>query len=143
MGWFDTLKDFAGSVYGGAKNIVGALASTASKWMEGEYHAPDFVGGGAYQYCGAGTKLRGQAPINAVDSACRTHDYDYERLAQQRGSMPEGQFNRLIRESDQRLVNSIEQSGQSDLGALMSKWGIKAKMGLEDLGVLNPSRFVV
>jgi hypothetical protein len=142
MGLWDAFKEAVGTVYGGAKNIVGALTATASKWLEGEYHAPDFVGGGVYSYCGPGTKLRGQAPINAVDAACRRHDEEYESLGRQKSSLPTGQFNEMVRQSDKRLVESIDRSGHRDFGSLASKWGIKGKMALEDWGILNPGRFV-
>lgn len=150
MGFFDfisSIKDKVGDVYSRVKdtaqNVYNTLHSTAQKWLEGEYHAPDFVGGGVYRYCGPGTKLdtAGQ-PINVVDSACREHDLDYDRLGRQKGTLSSSEFNRLVRESDQRLINAIDRSGQSDLGAKLSKYGIVAKNKLEDWGLINPSLFI-
>lgn len=150
MGFFDfisSVTDKVGDVYSRVKdtaqNVYNTLHSTAKKWLEGEYHAPDFVGGGVYNYCGAGTKLdKAGLPINAVDSACREHDYDYDRLGKNKGSMSQSEFNRLVRESDQRLINAIDRTGQTDLGAKLSKYGILAKNKLEDWGILKPSFFV-
>ena len=150
MGVFDSLwsassrwiSDKVGSVYSTIKDsagdIIKSLPKTVSQWTSGQYHAP-----GGYNYCGPGTKLdsAGQ-PINAADSACRNHDYEYEALTKNRHKISQGDFNRMIRESDQKLVDNIERSGQSDLGAMMSKWGIKGKMWMEDLGFLDRDRFV-
>jgi hypothetical protein len=148
---FDTLRDFAGSVFNNVKEAydkvgtVGrALVATAEKWAGGEYHAPDFTGGGVYSYCGPGTKLgsAGQ-PINAVDSACRTHDIEYDQMAKLKGTMPTGNFNQLVRQSDEKLIKAIDASGQTDWGARLARWGIRAKTKAEDWGLLNPGKFVV
>lgn len=149
MGWFDSVKDFAGSLYNvGSEainkvgNVINAIGSTAKNWLEGQYHAPDFVGGGSYAYCGAGTKLGGQAPINKVDSHCMTHDYEYDAFERNKNKIPASDLKRMIRESDNKLISNIERSGQNDFGATLSKWGIKAKMALENLGLLDPFKFI-
>jgi hypothetical protein len=151
MGIWDSIRDFAGSVFQGAKdaydkvgNVAQTVVSTAQKWAGGEYHAPDFTGGGAYNWCGAGTKIdTAGVPINAVDAACKTHDLDYDRFARIKNTLPKDEFHRLVRDSDQRLIRSIDQSGQSDWGAKLSRLGIKAKMKAEDWGLIDPGRFVV
>lgn len=142
MGLFEWMSDKVGDVYSAVKQKVGdilpTLHKTVSQWAGGEHHAP-----GGYNYCGPNTKLESAGhPINQVDSACMAHDYEYEALAKNKQSISQADFSRMIRESDHKLVDSIERSGQSDLGALMSKWGIKGKMVLEDLGVLNRDKFV-
>lgn len=148
---FDSLKDFAGSIYNTAKEAydkvgtVGrALVSTAEKWSQGEYHAPDFTGGGTYNWCGPGTNInKAGAPINAVDSACRTHDLEYDSMARVKGTLPTSQFNQMVRASDEKLIRAIDQSGQTDWGARLARWGIRAKTKAEDWGLLNPGKFVV
>jgi hypothetical protein len=150
MGLFDSLwsassrwiSDKVGDVYHTVKQKVGdilpTLTKTISQWSSGQYHAP-----GGYNYCGPGTKLDSAGnPINQVDGLCMAHDYEYDRLAKNKHTISQNDFNRMIRESDQKLVDGIERSGQGDLGALMSKWGIKSKMALEDLGILTRDRFV-
>ena len=142
MGLFDWISDKVGDVYHTVKEKVGeiipTLPKTISQWTTGQYHAP-----GGYSYCGPGTKLdTAGKPINQVDGHCMAHDYEYEALARNKNKISQDDFTRMIRESDQKLVDSIERSGQSDLGALMSKWGIKGKMALEDLGVLRRDQFV-
>lgn len=148
---FDTLRNFAGSVFDTARDAydkvgtVGrALVATAEKWAGGEFHAPDFVGGGVYSYCGPGTKLNSAGvPINAVDSACRTHDLEYESMAKLKGTMPTSNFNQLVRQSDEKLIKAIDQSGQTDWGARLARFGIRAKTKAEDWGLLDPGKFVV
>ena len=139
---FDWISDKVGDVYHTVKQKVGeilpTLPKTISQWASGQYHAP-----GGYNWCGPGTRLdsAGQ-PINTVDSACMAHDYEYDRLAKNKHTISQRDFDRMIRESDTKLVESIDRSGQGDLGALLSKWGIKGKMALEDLGILSRERFV-
>jgi hypothetical protein len=136
------ISDKVGSVYSTIKDSAGDimknLPKTINQWASGQYHAP-----GGYSYCGPGTKLDSAGrPINKADKACMAHDYEYEALAKNKHKITQEDFNRMIRESDQKLVDSIDRSGQSDLGALMSKWGIKGKMALEDLGILPREKFV-
>jgi hypothetical protein len=149
MGWFDDIKNFAGSLYNTGSeaiskvgNVINAIGATANKWLEGEFHAPDFVGGGSYSYCGPGTKLGGQAPINKVDEHCKTHDYEYDAFERNKNKIPASDLKRMVRESDNKLVSNIERSGQNDFGSMLSKWGIKGKIALEDLGLLNPLKFI-
>lgn len=151
MGIFDWISDKVGDVYHTVKqkvgdilprldldSVVSQLPKTISQWSNGEYHAP-----GGYNWCGPNTKTASAGqPINGVDSACMAHDLEYEALARNKNQISQDDFNRMIRESDHKIVNSIEQSGQTDLGALMSKWGIKGKMALEDLGILRRDQFV-
>lgn len=135
---FDWISEKVGNVYNTVKDNVGSVIKTVNQWATGQYHAP-----GGYNWCGPGTKINqaGQ-PINQVDSHCMTHDYEYDALARNKNKISQNDFDRMIRESDQKLVSSIEKSGQSDLGALMSKWGIKGKMALEDLGILRRDQFI-
>ena len=138
MGVFDWISEKVGNVYNAVKDNVGTLSKTVSQWSSGQYHAP-----GGYNYCGPGTKLdQAGHPINTVDSACMAHDYEYDALAKNKHKISQDDFNRMIRESDQKLVDHIDRSGQNDLGALMSKWGIKGKMALEDLGLLKREKYV-
>lgn len=151
MGFFDAISDFAGSVFNTAKtaydkvgNVARALVSTAEKWAGGEYHAPNFTTGGTYSYCGPGTKISTAGPpVNAVDSACRTHDLEYERFASLKNTLPTNQLNQMIRQSDEKLIRAIDESGQTDWGARLARLGIRAKTKAEDWGLLDPGRFVV
>ena len=142
MGLFDWISEKAGDVYNTVKDSVGEvwknLPKTVEQWTSGQYHAP-----GGYNYCGPGTKLDSAGhPINGADSACMAHDYEYQALAKNKHKISQEDFNRMIRESDHKIVDAIDRTGQSDLGSLMSKWGIKGKMALEDLGILRRDQFV-
>lgn len=140
---YQGVKDTASAVYNKGSTIYNALKETGKKWLGGEFHAPDFTGGGAYAYCGPKTKLdsAGRA-VNVVDEACKTHDYEYEALSKKKGMISQNDFNRMIRESDEKLIESIKQSGQTDLGAKLSQWGIQGKNILEDWGLLSRDAFV-
>jgi len=133
---FSNLKDRASQFFGNPANIA-SLAKTAKQWLGGEYHAP-----GGYNYCGPGTQLKGQKAINGADSACEVHDYEYEAFAKNKDKVSKKDLTRMIRESDNKLINSIENSGVDDLGSELSKLGIKAKMKLEDFGLLDPMKFI-
>jgi hypothetical protein len=125
------------SKFFGDPNSVASLKKTAEQWMSGQYHAP-----GGYNYCGPGTQLNGQKAINGTDSACQVHDYEYDAFKNNRDKVSHGDLTRMIRESDQKLINSIENSGIDDLGSELSKLGIKAKMQLEDWGLMDPLKFI-
>jgi len=49
----------------------------------------------------------------------------------------------LVRESDQRLIQGLQQSESRDLGSYASEYGIKFKTLLEDVGLLDPMKYVV
>ncbi len=125
------------SKFFGDPNSVATLKKTAEQWMSGQYHAP-----GGYNYCGPGTQLNGQKAINGADSACQVHDYEYEAFKNNRDKTSKEDLTRMIRESDEKLINSIENSGVDDLGAELSKLGIQAKMKLEDWGLMDPMKFI-
>lgn len=128
---FNTIKNKAGSFFG-------AVNHTAKNWMNGFHSAP-----GYYRYCGDGNPLENGEPINATDSACRVHDYEYSAMAKNKDKISKDDLHRMVRESDNKLVDAINRSGDSDLGSLMSKYMIKGKMKLEDWGLLSPDKFVV
>ena len=48
----------------------------------------------------------------------------------------------MVRDSDHKLISSIDQSGNDDIGSRLSKFFINGKMRLEDLGIMNPNQFV-
>jgi hypothetical protein len=133
---FSNLGNKAKDFFGNPSNI-GTLAKTAKQWMSGQYHAP-----GGYNYCGPGTQLNGQKAINGADSACEVHDYEYDAFAKNKDKVSKADLQRMIRDSDNKLINSIEKSGVNDLGSQLSQLAIKAKMKLEDWGVLSPLKFI-
>lgn len=138
MGWFDTLKDFAGSVYSGIKQTVG-------NWSQGFQSAP-----GNYFFCGAGNPLDDKyvnenlPKANESDKACFQHDKEYEVFKKNKdaGKINNRELRDLVRDSDNRLISNLQKSKGRDLGSYMSEYAIKGKRLLEDLGFLNPNKFI-
>jgi len=127
-----------GSIFNSAKNVFGDLKNRVSNWMKGPKLAP-----GGYNYCGPGNPLENGPAKNATDSACKVHDYEYTAIAKNKDKMSKDDFHRMIRESDHKLIDAIDRSGDSDIGSFLSRNLIKAKTKLEDWGILNPDLFVV
>ena len=126
-----------GKLFDKAKNLWGNVKNTVSNWMSGKFLAP-----GGYNYCGPGNPLENGAPKNATDSACQVHDMEYSAIARNTKKMSQEDINRMVRDSDHKLISSIDQSGNDDIGSRMSKFFINGKMKLEDLGIMNPTQFV-
>lgn len=84
-------------------------------------------------------------PRNKVDASCMFHDKDYEQIAKQRDSnkISPDEAKRLIRESDNRLLSNIDRyKSEAPYTSAISSLGIKGKIFLENLGILNPNQFV-
>jgi hypothetical protein len=56
--------------------------------------------------------------------------------------MSQEDIKRMVRDSDHKLISSIDQSGNDDIGSRLSKFFINGKMKLEDLGFMSPTQFV-
>jgi len=135
MGWLGDLWDSAKKK---VTSIYDSVKETASNWLSGKYLAP-----GGYRYCGPGNALNAGEPINASDALCRQHDIDYSNFAKVKDKTPKEELNKLIRESDNRLVEGLQSLQDRDLGSRLAEYGIRAKKKLEDWGILSPDRFVV
>jgi hypothetical protein len=143
MGWLGDLwegaKSTVSDIYNATKNTLGNVLDTASNWAQGFYSAP-----GGYKYCGAGNPLENGVPINASDSACRQHDYDYDRFrkAKDAGKIGDKELRDLVRESDDRLISNLRKDPKRDIGSYLSELGISAKKKAEDWGLISPEKFV-
>lgn len=127
-----------GQLFNSAKNFYGTVKNKVSNWMQGPKLAP-----GGYNYCGPGNPLENGEPKNATDAACKVHDYEYTAFAKNKDKMSKSDLHRMIRESDHKLIDAIDRSGNNDIGAFLSRNLIKAKTRLEDWGIMNPEQFVV
>lgn len=127
-----------GQIFNAAQNIFGSAKRHFNNWMSGPKLAP-----GGYNYCGPGNPLENGEPKNATDAACKVHDYEYTAMAKNRDKMSKEDLHRMIRESDHKLIDAIDRSGDNDLGSFLSRNLIKAKTKLEDWGIMNPEQFVV
>jgi hypothetical protein len=101
-------------------------------------------------YCGPFNSLSPEyiannPPRNKVDASCMAHDKDYENIARNRdtGKISQDEAKKLIRESDDRLLNNIDRfRGEAPYTSKVSELGIRGKKFLEDIGILNPNQFV-
>jgi hypothetical protein len=143
MGFLSDLWSKASSsvsnIYNSAKDTVGNIVHTVSNWTKGKFTAP-----GGYRYCGPGNDLNEGQPINASDSACRNHDFEYShfRKAKDAGKINDKELRDLVRESDDRLISNLRQAQNRDIGSYLSELGIRAKQKAEDWGLISPERFV-
>jgi hypothetical protein len=138
---FGAIKKGLGSLWNSAKAIgIGGLFHTARNWTSGFMSAP-----GKYNYCGPGNSLANGEPTNGSDAGCRQHDMDYSNFARERrkGNLSDVEARQLTRESDQRLISHLQGQSDRDIGSYASEYGIRAKNALEDIGLLNPLKFVV
>lgn len=134
MGW---LSDIWSSVKNKATSVYDTVKETASNWLSGKYLAP------GYNWCGPGNSLDAGEPRNASDALCRQHDFDYSDLAKMKDKTPKEELNKLIRESDNRLIEGLQSLKDRDLGSRLAEYGIRAKKKLEDWGIISPDKFVV
>lgn len=135
MGWLSDLWDSAKKK---VTSVYDSVKETATNWLSGKYLAP-----GGYRWCGPGNSLDAGEPINASDALCRQHDIDYSNFAKVKDKTPKEELNKLIRESDNRLVEGLQSLQDRDLGSRLAEYGIRAKKKLEDWGILSPDKFVV
>ena len=114
----------------------------------GENHAP------CANFCGPGTRVyerieRGDKPINSADAACMQHDLDYAEIVddQRAGRLTREQVPQRVREADNRMLEALRQT-QGDSGRMLGfhraigQQIISAKKKLEDMGLLDPQKFV-
>jgi hypothetical protein len=89
--------------------------------------------------------LRTHPPKDAADATALTHDKDYARIASDRDSsrISREQANRMIRESDDRFLNGMNQNFHTNpWGATLGHMGIAFKKMLEDKYGLDRNLFV-
>jgi len=119
---------------------------------KGEWHAP-FA-----NYCGPGTNLRdrlkkGVIPTTKTDSACRTHDIDYQNIGSRlaRGRITREQAKELVRKSDTKLMRAAAMNKINPWNAMnpvehLHSTGVLAGMAgkklLEKTGLMDELKFV-
>jgi hypothetical protein len=104
-----------------------------------------------HNYTGPGTPLEDNLlfniePVNAIDAAARQHDVDYFYIAQRLhlGRITRQQAIKDTREADLKLLHSATAAEGIIDGSQRAVMTImQAKMKLEDLGLMNPLKFVV
>ena len=133
-----------GDLFKRGKNYFGNLFNRAKKtfsdWSSGQYHFP------GYNYLGPGTKIEeniesGIEPINDTDAAAKAHDLDYLNIGKM--AVSDEEKKKLVRDSDKKFIDRLNKNKESDLwGNLAGRVGIRGKIILEDLGLLNPIKFL-
>jgi hypothetical protein len=113
---------------------------TGSNLRDGEKHAILYTNGGfkAASYMGPGTDIierirNGVQPLTMSDKTAQAHDIRYS-LAQ----TPDD-----VRHADKRMVNALQTKKKQDnwFNRKQGEWGIRAKMKLEDLGLMKKGSF--
>lgn len=104
-------------------------------------------GFGIAAYCGPGTKMNNQKPTNASDNVCKNHDYDFEKINSDFASrkISENEAIKQTRIADQRMLSDLENIKEESFSGKavqsLSYYGIKFKILLENLGILDPLKF--
>lgn len=130
---FKKASNFFGNIYNRAKN-------TFTDWKSGQFHYP------GYNYLGPGTKVydkisEGKAPVNDSDAAAMNHDLDYDYIG--KSGWDDDRKKKAVRISDIDFVNRLRNNGEGwNFGNLAGKIGIGGKIILEDLGLMNPLKFL-
>jgi hypothetical protein len=114
------------------KAIVGhGLLNSVINNLPFEMHLP------GYQFCGPGTNLekrlaRGDAGVNPLDSACKTHDIAYSKF---KDDGPERfEADKLLSSEAWNRVKSFDAGIGERAAALAVTAAMKAKMGLSRIG---------
>lgn len=105
------------------------------------------LGLGIAEYCAPFTDLStDRAPTSATDAICKTHDYDYNAIGQKKKEgANQDELARLTREADNKMLEALktvkEDKFKDKLIHFFANSGISLKTKLEDMGLLNPTRF--
>ena len=139
-------KNFFGNAASSVGNFFGNAANTIKDTVKKNFDRLGsdgaFLAPGGYNYCGPGNPLQNGQPKNGTDAACRVHDYEYSAFAKNKDKLSPDDLKRMVRESDHKLIDAINRSGDNDIGSWGSKALIHGKMKLEDWGILNHNLFV-
>jgi hypothetical protein len=99
-----------------------------------------------FNFCGPDTKLEGQKPSNRTDRICEKHDYAYSSVEKARiAGIDRATREAMTREADERMLNELANTTPEGftekIGHALSTLGIKGKVKLEDLGLLDRLKF--
>jgi len=89
--------------------------------------------------------IQSHPPKNQVDRTAMVHDQEYSDIAKRRdsGQITPEEAKRLIRESDDKfLTNTSKYAKEDPWASSLGFAGIWGKTQLENLGLLNPNKFV-
>lgn len=117
-------------------NIANTVKQTFGNWSTGQYHLP------SYNYCGPGTILDNKQATNAVDNACKKHDYAYDEITKNKNNLKNQELVDKVRAADNNLINEISSLDNPGLGGHLVKNAIKAKRFLQDQGILKHNLFI-
>jgi hypothetical protein len=98
-----------------------------------------------YEWCGPYTNIdKAGKPTNATDAVCKTHDYDYNKIQEDRksGKLDDKATKQAVRKADKDMLDSLKKIPNKGLKDKVAEFAIKAKTKAEDYGILNPKTFV-
>jgi hypothetical protein len=121
--------------------IVKTVKQSYKDWSTGQQHFP------AYQFLGPGTKVydkitKGVRPSNKTDHYAMNHDLDFGVISD--AKLNPAQLKRAVKNADTRFVKGLESlpKERNNWGNILGRTFISGKSILEDLGVLDPKRFL-
>ena len=135
-------RQFAHHVGVKVKHFVDESKQWVSDITTGQFHFP------GYRFMGPGTKVyeriqQGIHPTSRTDEAAMHHDLDFGEIGSKVGKVSKRELHKQVREADKRFVNRLENAGEGHhIGNFLGKSMIKAKMYLEDVGLMNPEQFL-
>lgn len=112
--------------------------------LPGEKHLP------GYSYCGPGTRLKDReslgaeytTPINCLDSVCKKHDYDYQKISESKYKTKDDLRDDVLR-ADQMFKARIKACPPGNAIAKRFITGIfNVKNLFEKINLADPARFV-
>lgn len=119
--------------------------NTSKPSFPGENHFP------CMNFIGPGTQVqqrleRGDQPVNAADRCALIHDLEYEAIARNRNQISQADFDRVVRESDDKLLQCLQETTDRNLLGRIAPYiassFIQGKERLENLGLLGRSYFI-
>lgn len=102
-----------------------------------------------HNFTGPGTDVwarinAGIKPMNPVDSGSQQHDITYDQVAKalKAGTMSKDKAKQVLRESDKELVRRVRANNVPKRDAFIVDKAISGKMKAEDLGIVDPLKYV-
>jgi hypothetical protein len=146
MGFFSSIYDKASEIFGQLKdsavstfhNIKNTIKDRGTTLLTGTHYVGPF-NSLSDEY------IRTHPPTDKIDEGALQHDKDYSHIAGLRdsGKVTQKEALKLIRDSDSRFLSHMKDNHSANRWAsTLGYLGIKGKNILEDLGLIDPNKFV-
>jgi hypothetical protein len=146
MGFFSNIYDKASEIFGQLKdsavstfhNIKNTIKDRGTTLLTGTHYVGPF-NSLSDEY------IRTHPPTDKIDEGGLQHDKDYSHIAGLRdsGTVSQKEALKLIRDSDLRFLDHMkEHYNANPWASSLGYLGIKGKNILEDIGLIDPNKFV-